>query len=50
MRDHQRISTTIVLLGSEITAELQQQTDRDSLLGQEQPEGAHGACKAGMKP
>ncbi len=44
------ISTIIVLLGGELNAELEQQTHRDSTVGQPKPMGMRGAYKADVKP
>jgi membrane protein len=44
------ISSIIVLMGAEINAELEQQTERDSTEGQEKPLGSRGAFKADVKP
>jgi membrane protein len=43
------ISSIIVLMGAEINAELEQQTERDSTEGAEKPLGARGAFKADVK-
>jgi membrane protein len=43
------ISTIIVLLGAELNAELEQQTERDSTTGPELPTGQRGAFKADNK-
>jgi membrane protein len=43
------ISSVVVLMGAELNAELEQQTDRDSTVGPEKPEGARGAFKADVK-
>jgi membrane protein len=40
------ISTTVVLLGAELNAELEHQTARDSTVGDEKPLGARGAVMA----
>ena len=43
------ISTMVVLMGAELNAELEQQTERDSTVGPEKPAGARGAFKADVK-
>jgi len=43
------ISSIIVLMGGEINAELEQQTQRDSTVGPEKPRGTRGAYKADVK-
>ncbi len=43
------ISSIVVLMGAELNAELEQQTNRDSTVGPEKPEGARGAFKADVK-
>jgi len=43
------ISTIIVLMGAELNAELEQQTEMDSTVGPEQPPGRRGAYKADVK-
>ncbi len=43
------ISSMVVLMGAELNAELEQQTDRDSTIGPEKPKGARGAFKADVK-
>ena len=43
------ISSMVVLMGAELNAELEQQTDRDSTVGPEQPKGSRGAFKADHK-
>lgn len=43
------ISSIVVLLGGEINAELEQQTERDSTVGPEKPPGTRGAYKADVK-
>lgn len=43
------ISTIVVLMGAELNAELEQQTDRDSTVGPEKPRGERGAFKADVK-
>ena len=43
------ISTIIVLLGGELNAELEQQTDHDTTVGQPKPIGSRGAYKADVK-
>ena len=40
------ISTTVVLLGAELNAELEHQTARDSTVGDEKPLGTRGAVMA----
>ncbi len=40
------LSTTVVLIGGELNAELEHQTARDSTTGPERPMGARGAVKA----
>ncbi len=43
------ISTIVILMGAELNAELDQQTERDSTVGPEQPQGERGAFKAEVK-
>ncbi len=43
------ISSIVVLMGAELNAELEQQTDRDSTVGPEKPRGTRGAFKADVK-
>jgi len=43
------ISSIIVLMGAELNAELEQQTERDSTIGPERPPGERGAFKADVK-
>lgn len=43
------ISSMVVLMGAELNAELEQQTDRDSTVGPEKPQGTRGAVKADVK-
>ena len=43
------ISSMVVLMGAELNAELEQQTDRDSTIGPEKPKGQRGAFKADVK-
>jgi membrane protein len=43
------VSAMVVLMGAELNAELEQQTDRDSTIGGEKPAGARGAFKADVK-
>ncbi len=43
------ISTIIVLMGGELNAELEQQTEMDSTVGPEKPPGQRGAFKADVK-
>ena len=43
------ISSIIVLMGAELNAELEQQTERDSTIGPEKPPGERGAFKADVK-
>ncbi len=43
------ISSIIVLLGGELNAELEQQTDKDSTTGAPKPIGQRGAFKADVK-
>ena len=43
------ISSIIVLLGGELNAELEQQTDKDSTTGAPMPIGQRGAYKADVK-
>jgi membrane protein len=43
------ISTIIVLMGAELNAELEQQTEMDSTIGPEKPPGERGAYKADVK-
>ncbi len=43
------ISSIVVLMGAELNAELEQQTDRDSTIGPEKPKGERGAFKADIK-
>jgi membrane protein len=40
------ISTTVMLLGAELNAEIEHQTARDSTVGSEQPLGSRGAVMA----
>ena len=40
------ISTTVMLLGAELNAEIEHQTARDSTVGAEQPLGSRGAVMA----
>jgi membrane protein len=43
------ISSIIVLMGAELNAELEQQTEMDSTIGPEKPPGERGAFKADVK-
>ena len=43
------ISSIVVLMGAELNAELEQQTQRDSTIGPEKPKGIRGAYKADVK-
>ena len=43
------ISSMIVLLGGELNAELEQQTERDTTTGAPLPRGQRGAYKADVK-
>ena len=43
------ISSMVVLMGAELNAELEQQTERDSTVGPEKPPGKRGAFKADVK-
>ncbi len=43
------ISTIIVLLGGELNAELEQQTEHDTTVGEPKPIGSRGAYKADVK-
>jgi membrane protein len=43
------ISAIVVLMGAELNAELEQQTERDSTIGPEKPQGVRGAFKADVK-
>ena len=43
------ISSMVVLMGAELNAELEQQTERDSTVGPEKPKGSRGAFKADKK-
>ena len=43
------ISSIVVLMGGELNAELEQQTERDSTVGPEKPPGQRGAFKADVK-
>ncbi len=43
------ISTMIVLLGGELNAEMEQQTERDTTVGPPKPMGSRGAYKADVK-
>ncbi len=43
------ISSMVVLMGGELNAELEQQTERDSTVGPEKPPGKRGAYKADIK-
>jgi membrane protein len=43
------ISSIIVLMGAELNAELEQQTEMDSTIGPEKPAGERGAFKADVK-
>lgn len=43
------ISSMVVLMGAELNAELEQQTERDSTVGPEKPKGRRGAFKADTK-
>ncbi|WP_419728044.1 YihY/virulence factor BrkB family protein [Lichenicola sp.] len=43
------ISSIVVLMGAELNAELEQQTERDSTVGPEKPQGSRGAFKADTK-
>jgi membrane protein len=43
------ISSIVVLMGGELNAELEQQTERDSTIGPEKPPGERGAYKADVK-
>ena len=43
------ISSIVVLMGAELNAELEQQTQRDSTIGAEKPKGTRGAYKADVK-
>ena len=40
------ISTTVMLLGAELNAEIEHQTARDSTVGADKPLGARGAVMA----
>ena len=44
------ISSMVILMGAELDAELEQQTDRDSTIGPSRPKGSRGAVKADTKP
>ena len=44
------ISSMVILMGAELDAELEQQTDRDSTVGPAKPQGSRGATKADTKP
>jgi membrane protein len=43
------ISSIVVLMGAELNAELEQQTEHDSTVGPEKPQGERGAYKADVK-
>jgi membrane protein len=43
------ISSIVVLMGAELNAELEQQTERDSTVGPDKPQGSRGAVKADTK-
>ena len=43
------MSSIVVLMGAELNAELEQQTDRDSTVGPEKPMGTRGAFTADVK-
>ena len=43
------ISSMVILMGAELNAELEQQTERDSTVGPEKPKGERGAFKADVK-
>jgi membrane protein len=43
------ISSIVVLMGGELNAELEQQTEKDSTVGPEKPPGERGAFKADVK-
>ena len=43
------VSSMVVLMGAELNAELEQQTERDSTVGPEKPIGSRGAFKADVK-
>ncbi|HTJ89874.1 MAG TPA: YihY/virulence factor BrkB family protein [Acidocella sp.] len=43
------ISSIVILMGAELNAELEQQTQRDSTIGAEKPKGTRGAYKADVK-
>ncbi len=43
------ISSMVVLMGAELNAELEQQTDKDSTIGPDKPIGQRGAFKADVK-
>ncbi|WP_158744254.1 YihY/virulence factor BrkB family protein [Acidisphaera sp. L21] len=43
------ISSIVVLMGAELNAELEQETERDSTIGPEKPRGERGAFKADIK-
>jgi membrane protein len=43
------ISSIVVLMGAELNAELEQQTQRDSTIGPEKPKGTRGAYRADVK-
>ncbi|NPD68543.1 YihY/virulence factor BrkB family protein [Lichenicola cladoniae] len=44
------ISSIVVLMGAELNAELEQQTERDTTVGPDKPRGSRGAYKADTKP
>ncbi len=44
------ISTTVVLIGAQLDAELEAQTDRDTTTGPAKPQGTRGATVADQKP
>lgn len=43
------ISVVVVLMGAEMNAELEQQTDQDTTIGPDRPRGSRGAYKADVK-
>lgn len=43
------LSSTVFLLGAQINAEMETQTDRDSTIGEEKPIGTRGAASADVK-
>ena len=44
------ISSMVILLGAELDAELEQQTDRDTITGPPRPQGDRGAVRADTRP